>query len=177
MYMTELSKDHKEKIIKLWNDSPLFCAYIEEQLSIRIPPADLIVALMESTGLDFKELAQDEWTNEKILTTVKTTTWLSKFPVIQEEAIVEVSIIPNEVVRGINEEQVKFKGEKWIVHKNDADPLPSRPHAHNYESGLKLHLGNGNLYDGTRIAGAITCKNLKHLRGLFVNTAMPTLEC
>ncbi len=33
-----------------------------------------------------------------------------------------------------------------MVHKNDADPLPSSPHAHNYEQCLKMHLGTGDLY-------------------------------
>jgi len=175
--MSELNEEHKGKISKLWNESPLHCAYFEEKTSKRIPPEDLIVALMEATGKDFQELALDEWTSEKILSAVKNTAWLSKFPAIQEEIILEESIIPSEVIRGINEEQVKFRGEKWIVHKSDVDPFPSQPHAHNYEVGLKLHLGNGGLYNGTRLSGTIPCKKLKQLRNLFVKTNLPALEC
>src|SRR5207237_6227170 len=37
----------------------------------------------------------------------------------------------------LTEAQVKLQGEIWIVHKNDADPFPSNPHAHNYRERLK----------------------------------------
>ncbi|PKA44032.1 hypothetical protein CWR43_06920 [Rhizobium sullae] len=40
----------------------------------------------------------------------------------------------------------RIRGEVWQVHKGDADPLPSRPHAHCVDGrgpykGGKLHLG------------------------------------
>lgn len=176
--MPELSESHKGRIRELWGKTPEYCSYVESQTSIRIPPADLIVALMEATGKDFQELALEDWNSEKILGAIRNTEYLSRFPVIQEEVVVvEETIIPDNVIRGIYEEQVKFKGEKWVVHKNDVDPFPSNPHAHNYESGLKLHLGNGELYDGTTLVGAIPCKKLKQLRGLFSRTTMPVLEC
>jgi hypothetical protein len=47
----------------------------------------------------------------------------------------------------------KVDGEVWQVHKSDADPFPSRPHAHcvggreNFV-GRKLHLGTRRLYKG-----------------------------
>ena len=44
--------------------------------------------------------------------------------------------------------KVKVKGECWIIHKNDRDPFPSNPHAHNYDSfaAYGLDLGTGRLY-------------------------------
>lgn len=47
----------------------------------------------------------------------------------------------------------RVNGEVWQVHKSDADPFPSRPHAHCVSGrdryvGLKLHLGTRQLWDG-----------------------------
>jgi hypothetical protein len=48
----------------------------------------------------------------------------------------------------------RVDGEVWQVHKYDADPFPSRPHAHcvggraNFVS-RKLHLGTRQLYRGS----------------------------
>jgi hypothetical protein len=45
----------------------------------------------------------------------------------------------------------RVKGGVWRVHKGDADPFPSNPHAHcigGRYAGLKLHLGNGRLFMG-----------------------------
>ena len=49
----------------------------------------------------------------------------------------------------------KVSGEVWQVHKTDADPFPSRPHAHCVAGrrsfvGTKLHLGTRQLFDGPR---------------------------
>lgn len=51
----------------------------------------------------------------------------------------------------ILEEDYRVGGEVWRVHKNDADPYPSRPHAHCIDGsrrfvGCKLHLGTGRLF-------------------------------
>jgi hypothetical protein len=55
----------------------------------------------------------------------------------------------------IEEADVRVAGVVWRVYKYDADPLPSRPHAHCIDGakryiGLKLHLGTRELYDGPR---------------------------
>ncbi len=42
--------------------------------------------------------------------------------------------------------QVKHKGLIWVVHKYDADPFPSIPHAHQIDNRFKLHLGTGKIY-------------------------------
>jgi hypothetical protein len=52
----------------------------------------------------------------------------------------------------------RLRGEVWQVHKGDADPYPSNPHAHCIEGrrfyeGLKLHLGTGDLYRGSEFTG------------------------
>lgn len=51
----------------------------------------------------------------------------------------------------ILEEDFKVSGEVWRVHKSDADPHPSNPHAHciggaKRNVGCTLHLGTAELY-------------------------------
>jgi hypothetical protein len=51
----------------------------------------------------------------------------------------------------ILEEDFKVDGEIWRVHKSDADPYPSNPHAHCIGGkarfvGCTLHLGTAQLY-------------------------------
>jgi len=60
--------------------------------------------------------------------------------------------------RYIVEEDYRVKGEVWRVHKSDADPYPSNPHAHCVGGakrfvGLTLHLGTAEMYDGRRAIG------------------------
>jgi hypothetical protein len=62
------------------------------------------------------------------------------------EIVLEESIVPEGVPIFLSEAEIKLKGEIWVIHKNDADPFPSNPHAHNYQQRLKMHLGNGDLY-------------------------------
>lgn len=52
----------------------------------------------------------------------------------------------------------RVNGTIWQVHKTDADPFPSWPHAHCVGGqrryiGMKLHLGTAELFDGARPAG------------------------
>jgi hypothetical protein len=53
--------------------------------------------------------------------------------------------------RFLAEADYRVKGEVWRVHKNDADPYPSNPHAHCIAGperfkGCTLHLGTGQLF-------------------------------
>src|SRR5260370_13521319 len=48
------------------------------------------------------------------------------------EVVLEKSIVPVGVPMSLTEAEVKLDGEKWTVHKYDADPFPSNPHAHCY---------------------------------------------
>lgn len=64
----------------------------------------------------------------------------------------------NDRGRWIVEDDYRVNGEVWRVHKSDADPFPSRPHAHCIAGakrfvGCKLHLGTRELYSGNRSIG------------------------
>ncbi len=76
----------------------------------------------------------------------------------------EQSIIRHGTQRLLAEKLVKNNNEIWEIHKNDVDPFPSNPHAHNKDSGLKLHLGNGGLYLKWDEVGKINRKELKQIR-------------
>jgi hypothetical protein len=86
------------------------------------------------------------------------------------EIVLAESILPDGWPLLLREAQVKLRGEIWSVHKTDADPFPSNPHAHNYERSLKLHLGNGDLYlrRERKPCGHMERKNLMKLRDLVV---------
>ena len=62
------------------------------------------------------------------------------FPKLLGQFEVKRSIIPPDCIQRLDEQTVVYRGQLWRVHKNDADPFPSDPHAHNVESGLALHL-------------------------------------
>lgn len=62
---------------------------------------------------------------------------------------------------------VKSGGVIWVLHKSDADPFPSKPHAHNFEHGLKLDLSDGGLYRKRERTDSISYKQLLEIRRLF----------
>lgn len=89
--------------------------------------------------------------------------------------ILEESILPDEIDNSLIKAYLKFKGEKWVVHKNDLDNFPSNPHAHNYDTNTKLHLGSGELFREKNICGYIKPKDLKSLRQL-IQKRLPKLK-
>ena len=73
----------------------------------------------------------------------------------------------------IREDDYRVDGEVWRVHKGDADPYPSRPHAHCIAGakrfvGCKLHLGTRQLYHGREALGRyLASKQFARLIGLI----------
>lgn len=103
----------------------------------------------------------------------------SDFPSSDEEetVIMDASVLPEGSVVFLTEEEIKSKGEIWVIHKNDADPFPSNPHAHNKQDGYKLHLGSGDLYTSKNkpLNQRISKKNLLAIRGKVKNIKLPAL--
>ena len=63
-------------------------------------------------------------------------------------------------------ETVNTGGEVYFIHQNDPDPFPSDPHAHvgNPKSPRKVHLGTGEIFQGTRNTGEkVPKKQLKRI--------------
>lgn len=106
---------------------------------------------------------------------------LSDFPFLKFHPVelgrieLEEDVIPPDVPRKLEEQQVKRDGKIWTIHKNDADPFPSNPHAHNYDENLKLDLSDGTLYRYKQPQGRIKWKDLLMLRSLINGIDLPPL--
>lgn len=99
-------------------------------------------------------------------------------PEILAEVTLDEPILPEGIRQMLTEKTVKIKGEVWRIHKNDVDPFPSSPHAHNYAAGVVLHLGTGEIFDGNRKSlGSVGCKKLVRLRGNLTKFDLPTTDC
>jgi hypothetical protein len=85
-------------------------------------------------------------------------------PELLGEIELEDSIIPDGVPINLREATAKHRGEVWRVHRSDADPFPSNPHAHCLEHDLKLHLGTGELFRRRTLVGKLPSKDLVTLR-------------
>jgi hypothetical protein len=86
------------------------------------------------------------------------------FPKLLGQVVLSTSIIPDGTSRLLTEVTIKWRGEVWRIHQNDADPFPSNPHAHNRESNLKLNMLTGELFNKKELKGTISKKDL-----LFIN--------
>jgi hypothetical protein len=99
-----------------------------------------------------------------------------KWPELVCTVCLNKSIIPESLISRIDEEKIKHNNEVWYIYKNDADPLPSNPHAHNLKNGLKLHLGNGGLYRKNKFTGKeISKKDLKNIREKIQHNSLENL--
>jgi hypothetical protein len=90
----------------------------------------------------------------------------------------ERSPIPDGCLRQLDEVTIKRDGCIWRIHKNDADPFPSNPHANNLESGLKLDLSTGGLFFRRRPTGKkVSKKDLEFIRtqAELKNVSLPLL--
>ncbi len=93
-----------------------------------------------------------------------------------EDVLLHASILPPGIPGRADEETIKALGEKWRIHKYDADPFPALPHAHNLYNGYKLDLSNGNLYRRRQFVGQLPRKDLLLLRDRVRNTPLPPLS-
>jgi hypothetical protein len=90
--------------------------------------------------------------------------WSFEPPEVLVEIELPESIIPEGIPVSLREAQAKHKNEIWEVHRNDADPHPSNPHAHCEEHALKMHLGTGELFRKRKLVGKLAVKDFLALR-------------
>lgn len=110
----------------------------------------------------------------------KTLTLLSQFDfnTFQNNVILEENIIPKEFAFS-TKVRIKNKGETWIIHKNDLDPKPSNPHAHNLEENIKLDLSNGECFRKQKFLYKIKKKELLSIRKkaeVIYEGILPTIQ-
>lgn len=152
---------------------------IEQFQGRQIDSLDFQSALAEMLGIDKKypvELIHQELTSEKIVQLLQHHDFGKHHLEVLTGFTLEESIVPEHLPKLLTEQTVKVKGEIWQVHKNDADPFPSIPHAHNYESGVSLHLGTGELFKKRDSVGQIKCKKLKIIRNKLTKFTLPKLD-
>jgi hypothetical protein len=72
------------------------------------------------------------------------------------EVFIANSQIEDAEGRSLVQKDYRIQGSVFQVHKGDADPFPSKPHAHcvaGMYKGKKVHLGSGALYSGPTATG------------------------
>ncbi|MBX5168763.1 hypothetical protein HJB84_02640 [Rhizobium sp. NZLR1b] len=75
----------------------------------------------------------------------------------------------------------RVDGIVWQVHKTDADPFPSRPHAHCVSGpsryvGTKLHLGSRELFAGAKSLGLFLPKKPFDRLIKLIQPKFPTIK-
>jgi hypothetical protein len=152
------------ELLSARNGLPLEYSHIESALLLEME-------LDSSTDLLEKQLDK-----EQIVAALTHFNFMRLFPTLLQVISFEKSIVPDQTTRKLTEVTVRSNGEVWQIHQNDADPFPSNPHAHNREKGLKLHLGTGELYFGTRNTGKkISRKDLQVIRKGLSKFSLPSL--
>lgn len=102
--------------------------------------------------------------------------FINQFPTFIARVVLSDTAIPSEIPVLVQKKHYKISGEIWVVHRNDIDPFPSSPHAHNYDQNLVLHLGNGKLYRKRKYVCTAKRTSFLQLRNMITNVQLPPLE-
>lgn len=173
--------DMEKKLIAYIQASQQARRVLSELVGIEITGPNIQDALSEQLQIPENPplgLLDKKLTSDEIIEILKEFDFKKYHPEILSEISLEESILPDGIRRLLTEKTIKLKGEVWRIHKNDVDPFPSNPHAHNYETGVVLHLGTGELFDTNRKSiGLIGCKKLVRLRDSLPNISLPKTDC
>lgn len=177
----KIMDDIEQRLISYIEASRIACGVLSEVRGFEISSLDIQAALAEV--LNFPEnpplgVLDQGLDVEKIIGHLINFDFRKFHPEVLAEFIAEEPLIAEGIPRLLTEQTIKVKGEVWRIHKNDVDPFPSAPHAHNYESGVVLHLGSGEMFNNNRQSiGNIGCKKLLRVRGMLSSLTLPTTEC
>lgn len=152
-------------------------ATISQLKGLDLDSMEIQQALCEKLSIESTqaiELLDKELTCSQIIELLKDYNF-SKAEVLGK-IVLEESILPEGTPKLLTEQTVKVKGEVWTIHKSDIDPFPSNPHAHNYDSGISLHLGTGEFFRKRDYRGLLDCKKLMTLRGKIKELTLPKLD-
>ena len=168
--------DFVEKLKSYLNASDEARRYIQETSNIKLTSFEIQIGLMDVLEIEDEiALLERDLTSSEIIELLQDIDFRKYRPEILTEIFFEGSIIPSGTERSLREALIRHNGERWIIYKNDSDTFPSNPHAHNYESGLKLHLGTGDLYLRRKRVNRISKKSLLSLREKVKNISLPEL--
>ena len=169
--------DLEEKLIAYIKELHVAISVLSQLKGIGLESMDVQLALCERLNIENMqpiELLEKKISSDQMIELLKDYNF-SK-PEIIGTVELEESILPVGIPKLLTEQTIKVKGEIWVVHKNDADQFPSAPHAHNYESGVSLDLGTGEIFKKRESRGFVTCKNLKLVRAEITNHVLPPLD-
>jgi hypothetical protein len=167
----------EEKLIAYIKELNITISALSQLKGVKLESMDIQLALCEKLGIHSMQpvdLLDKSLSSDQMIELLKN--YVFNKPDILGEIEFDESILPNETPKLLTEQTLKVKGEIWVIHKNDADPFPSTPHAHNYESGTSLHLGTGELFNKRESRGFVNCKNLKLVRDKVKNFVLPTID-
>ncbi|HTF94727.1 MAG TPA: hypothetical protein VL995_01220 [Cellvibrio sp.] len=144
-----------------------FLEEIEDKLSRSLSAEKILNYLLErNVNID---------NMEQVAASLKTE-FLDQFPFVYKKIVCAETLLPSEVPIEISKKKYRVKGEVWVVHKNDVDPFPSSPHAHNYDQNFVMHLGNGKIYRNREYVTTAKKKQFLALREQIDNVTLPPLE-
>lgn len=172
-------EESERKLIAYIEASRHARAVLSQYRAIKITASDIQSALCESFGFDEEEavaLINENLTGQDIVARLRDFNFEKYHPEILGEVELDDSILPPGTFKLLTEQTVKVKGEIWQVHKNDADPFPSIPHAHNYASRVSLHLGTGELFKKRKMVDQLQCKKLLAIREKLDKFELPKLD-
>lgn len=167
----------EEKLIAYIKELHVAISVLSQLKGIGLESMDVQLALCERLNIESMqpiELLKNKISSDQMIELLKDYNFSKPETIGTVE--LEESILPAGIPKLLTEQTIKVKGEIWIVHKNDVDPFPSAPHAHNYESGVSLHLGTGEIFRKRASKGFVTCKNLKLVRAEITNHELPSLD-
>lgn len=72
--------------------------------------------------------------------------------------------IYDSVTNNLEKARIRDKGLIWTIHKNDKDPFPSNPHAHEYNLNYKMDLNAGIIYKKGKQVGKLGKKDFDRLK-------------
>lgn len=150
---------------------------IEDLQNVTIDNFDFQSAVCENLNLDNIDLLiEKRLSSSRIINLLINYDFKKNVSEVLGQIELKKSILPDEIPRLLTEQTIKAKGEVWVIHKNDADPFPSSPHAHNYDSGISLHLGTGEFFSKRTLKGILNCKNLRLIRKKITFHTLPALS-
>ncbi len=101
------------------------------------------------------------------------------FSILRNTVETEEGLIPKDFLIQYKV-RIKVLGLIWVIHKTDADPFPSDPHAHQLDNNIKLDLSNGNCYKQREFIYKIKRKDLMKFRKATAKVFkgdIPVLKC
>ncbi|MES2521400.1 MAG: hypothetical protein V4617_01790 [Gemmatimonadota bacterium] len=147
-----------------------------ESTGLKLAPNAAQQALCDLLGLSNPiDLLTQSWNVDRIRSLLCAME-LETASTVVEEILLLKPLLPAVEPRLLTEQTIDFDSEQWRIHKNDADPFPSNPHAHCLGYPLKLHLGTGVLYKKRKVHSSVPWKDFLAFRVLIKYAPLPPLD-